>query len=292
MSHLISILNSGESLEKAVVLTKLAFELNEDFYNQYDKITIIYYENLPRKENTFEIHGTIGGLFKNLKEKSFFKYESCEDLWEEKTLILNKLQAKGRISERVKEKLIQDKTHFDKIIRKVPWYFVLEDFKKFLINDFLNLKKVEIKFLDFKEGLDSMFNLFPYGNNGKFYFLDSQGEIGLKTLQKSRQINKYNKTFEPLKRSVILSPNVYTFLLGVYSNYTKDSEIGFRNFNKTQRNSYKEGIELLVKERHTVEEPRNSLFNKLLDKIDIGYGNISTEKKLTLAIYNYLNNLL
>ena len=71
MADLISVLNSGESLEKAVVLTKLALENNPGFYSQYDRVKVLYFENLPRRKNSPKVHGTIGGLFENTDTKRF-----------------------------------------------------------------------------------------------------------------------------------------------------------------------------------------------------------------------------
>ena len=44
MGNLISILNSGEALEKAVILTKLALEHNSSFYSSYDHVQTLYFE--------------------------------------------------------------------------------------------------------------------------------------------------------------------------------------------------------------------------------------------------------
>ena len=50
MKKLISVLNSGESLEKALILAKLGMEQNREFYSNYDEVEVIYFENLPKKD--------------------------------------------------------------------------------------------------------------------------------------------------------------------------------------------------------------------------------------------------
>jgi len=296
MSNLISILNSGESLEKTLVLTNLATKYNPDFYLKYDKITVFYYENLPRQEKNLGVHGTLKGLIENIKEKNILRYKSLDDLWEDRNYILEKIYNKNRISNRVQEKLRFDKKRFDKIIPQVPWSFVLENFKEFLIDRFINYNKnINLEFLDFKIKSEEIIKNIPSSIwYSKIYLLNSDGSIGSKVFWKDKYANS-KKNCEVLRGGVVVSPNVHMFLLGIYDIYKKENDndilIGFRDFSKRRRVSYEQGINLL-KKSNWIEEPRNALFNKLLDKIDEDYGNISSEKKTNLAIYGFLNNIL
>lgn len=294
MPDLISILNSGESLEKTLVLTSLAFKHNPNFYSDYNKIRVFYYENLPRNEKGLGIHGTTKGLIENIREKKYLKYKSLDNLWEDRNHLLNKIYDQGRISVRIKEKLKLDRKHFEDIISQFPWYFIFEDFKEVLIKRLIGNyeDKIDLKFLDFKNNtkgiLDKNKNLIW---NSKVYLLNPNGSISQKDFWKDRQNSKTN--WESLNKSIVVSPNVYMFLGGLYHFYAKEDNllIGFRKFNKTRRISYDLGIKVL-EGLNCIEEPRNVLFNNLLDKIDINYGKISSEKKTNLAIYGYVNNLL
>jgi len=311
MSSLISILNSGESLEKAIVLTKLAFEYNFDFYSNYDKIKVLYYENLPKKEKGLMVHGTLGALIEGLEAKGYCKYGVLSDLWEDRDYILGKMCSLGRISERMKESILNDKSRFDKIVPHFPWYFILEDFRNFLIHEFLNCDSVTLEYLDFKKTSEEILKKTPqrYEQLIKPYILNPDGSIS------SRILQQHKAGLKLLKNSIVVSPNVFMFILGSYYSYCeKDTSllIGFRKFSKSiyakgfgkrsngrflvpyRRNSYDKGIEYLHEQRgsNCVEEPRNVLFNNLLDKIDRDYGKISVERKINLAIYGYLNKLL
>ena len=70
--------------------------------------------------------------------------------------------------------------------------------------------------------------------------------------------------------------------------------MGFRRFKRFQRNSYDEGIKFFLDKMDSrcVEEPRNVLFNDLLDEVDKRYGVVSSEAKTNLAVYHYLNKVL
>jgi len=303
MPTLISLLNSGESLEKAVVLTKLALEQNPSFYSNYQKITILYCENLPKKEKDMQIHGTLGGIIENLKDD--LKYKKLEDLWEDKENILNKAENLNKISKRTKEKLLTNKNRFDKIIPKFPWYYFLEDYKKFLINEFLDNGKVCLQFLNYSNELPNIIQKTSsfYLWKSKLYTLNSEGSIGQQILHKEHcSLNlelteKDKRQIERLNKNPVLSPNVLTFILGTYyscCNKNEDILVGYRYFKKIKRTSYDLGIKFLRKKSdlNIVEEPKNKLFNDLLDEVDKKYRGISLEKKVNLAIYNHLNKSL
>ena len=91
--------------------------------------------------------------------------------------------------------------------------------------------------------------------------------------------------------------NKLRFLKGVYySLFERDRNvfIGFRRFKRFQRDSYDEGINFFLDKMNSrcVEEPRNVLFNSLLDEVDKRYGIVSSETKTNLAVYHYLNKTL
>jgi len=304
MSRLISLLNSGESLEKAIVLSSLALKNNINFYSNYKEIIILYSENLPKKEKGIRTHGTLGALIENIKNKDCLRYKKLTDFWEDRDYILNKIQIQKRISERLKEKLLKDKERFDKIIPEIPWYSILEEFKETL------LKRMDFNFLNFeslncKQELINVFDKTPRIYNGliKLRLLNPNGSISFKTLWKTapyikNHLFKNKKILEPIKKSIVASPNVFTFILSSYYLYPDktDLSIGFRWFNKKdkKRISYDKAIQFLQEQKDSkyVEEPRNNLFNDRLDKIDQRYGNISLEKKINLALYGYLNEIL
>jgi len=297
MGNLISILNSGESLEKAVVLTKLALEYNSNFYSQYDRVKVLYFENLPRKKSSPKAHGTIGGLLENLDSKKYIEYNSQEDLWDDRDKILNILCNKRRITERMKEKIKSNKTRFDRIIPHLPWYFVFDRFRELLISQIIR-GNMGLEFVDFKDVSFRVIDRAPNPDEySRPYILNPDGIIRSRYFWKGWSKTANKNQIEPIKRSIVLSPNVHLFLKGVYYYFCesdRDVSIGFRKFSRSRRPSYDYGIEFLFKQMNSrcVEEPRNVLFNKLLDEVDINYGEVHPEKKVNLAIYHYLNRVL
>ncbi|MEK6878365.1 MAG: hypothetical protein AABY22_02090 [Nanoarchaeota archaeon] len=297
MVDLVSILNSGESLEKAVVLTKLALKENSDFYVQYDNVRILYFENLPRRRNSPRSHGTIGGLFENINIKKQTGYNSYEDLWDDKNKVLDILLSKERITERMKEKLLKDKGRYIKTVLNLPWYFVFDEFKE-KIKRLLNETKISLEYVDFKKISFEVIDRAPNPDWwSRPYILNPDGIVSSRYFWKgwSREANKNQR--EPIQRSIVLSPNVHLFLKGIYYHFCEQDKkvvLGFRRFKRFQRNSYDQGTEFLLDKMisRCVEEPRNVLFNRLLDKVDTEYGFISPERKTNLAVYQYLNEII
>ena len=293
MTQLLSILNSGESLEKAIVLTRLALEGTPDFYARNGKLTVVYYENLP-KQDEHAAHGTIGGLLENLDAKARIGYATLADLWEDRETVLKKLQAKERVSDRLKEKLLKDKERFDKMMPRVPWYFVFDDFRDFLTAQFIG-DKADVQFLNFKEKAPELFAKLPsYTDGCKLYLLNPDGSTSSEVLWKGRS-DTMKTQLKAVGSSIVTSPNVFLFLVGSYYFMCKgkDTSVGFRNFTRQKRKSYDDGIKF-IRQRGSVcvEEPRNFLFNSLLDEVDAKHGQLPPERKTTLAVYGYLNKHL
>lgn len=297
MADLISILNSGESLEKAVVLTKLAIEHNSDFYSGYENVKVLYFENLPRRKDSLKVHGTIGGLFENLNVKRHTGYNSYEDLWDDKDKVLGILLERGRITERMKEKLLNNKDRFIKTTPNLPWYFIFDKFKD-KTEELLKRTKISLEYVDFKKISFEVIDRAPNPDWwSRPYILNPNGIVSSRYFWKgwSRKANKNQR--EQIERSIVLSPNVHLFLKGIYYHFCEQDKkvvLGFRRFKRFQRNSYDRGTEFLLEKMNSqcVEEPRNVLFNKLLDKVDKEYGFISPERKTNLAIYKYFNEII
>ncbi len=292
MTTLVSILNSGESLEKAVVLMSSAVKLNFEFYSRYDKIVSIYFENLPRTNKT-TVHGTFGGLIQNFKNEKFIPYNSIDDLWDDREKILEKLVSNGRISKRMEIKLQNDKIRFDRTILHIPWYFTLDKFKSYLENSLMNDHKMELKFFDFKKISLNMFNCPPDNLDCKLFLLHPDGFVGSRLIRKWKKNNSV-KQLRPVERSIVVSPNVLTFLTAInqYCSTLDKFEIGYRPFIRTKRESYDRGIKFLRQNNFLVEEPRNTAFNTVLDEIDREYRNICQDRKITLGVYNILNQIV
>jgi hypothetical protein len=296
MVDLISVLNSGESLEKAVVLTKFALDENSDFYNSYGRLRVFYFENLPRRLDSPKVHGTVGGLFENMDAKKQTGYNSYEELWDDKDRILNVLLNRGRITPRMKEKLLNARDNFIKIIPNLPWYFIFDKFKE-KIQGLLEETQTSLEYVDFKKISSEVMDRAPNPDIwSRPYILNPDGIVSSKYFWKGRNRKANKNPKELIERSIVLSPNVHLFLKGIYYSFCEIDEnvsIGFRKFKRFQRNSYDRGIELLLEKMNSrcIEEPRNVLFSRRLDEIDKKYRFTSPERKVNLAVYSYLNEI-
>jgi len=314
MSNLISILNSGESFEKAAVLVRLALEGNPSFYSGYEKVTVFYCENLPKKDRELEVHGTIGGVIRNLKNKRSLRYGSLEEIWEDRGVVLDHIHNIGRISQRVRDKMMHDKKRFYRVVSNFPWYVISDDFRRFLTEEFINQISIAIEFLDFRSILEIMLKdpKQQYYSRIRAQILNPDGSIGSLTF--SKEENK--RESDSLKRGIVISPNVFGFILGMYYSQNKKGNLlfGYKGLNSrlvspigkfnrnldekflvpSRRPSYDLAIDFLKKQNDVelVMEPKNRLFNNLLDAIDRKHGHVSTERKTNLAIYEYLNKFL
>lgn len=294
MNGLFSVLNSGESLEKALVLTHLGINDKSSFYGKYDKVKIIYYDNLPKKNKDIHAHGTIGALFENFNQcKKYTGYCSLYELIEDKIMILNILEEKNRITTRIKERLKDNDEDFKQIVGNLPWHLFFNNFKNFLIDEFIDKDFIEFEYLDFKsEAMNIYKNIPNYNSLNKIFLLNPDTSVSSKVLWKSRWIINPRSDIQTLEDSISISPNVYLFLTGSYKYYEEfNLDVGYREFRKSKRPSYDQGINFLKKHNNMIIEPRNEGFGKLLG--DIGYNKgIPVEKMLNIGLYSFLNNKL
>ena len=98
MKNLISTLNSGESLEKAIVLFDVAMIHNRDFYQRFELVTACYCENLPKSRQLVGTHGTLEGLVVHLGHMDAVPYSRIEEFWDDRARIVSRLVSTGPVS--------------------------------------------------------------------------------------------------------------------------------------------------------------------------------------------------
>ena len=274
--NLISIVNSGESIEKALSLGYCALRCNKDFYSQFRNIILFFDENLPKNNEPQVSHGSISAGMIYFKDDDNFEYKKNSDLWDDRIKILNILKNKKRISERVEEKLHKDYDRYIRVIEKIPAELILP---KFYENLFDNLKQeynnITVKKLNLRENFVSFLKNLPYMScfAGKLYTLSSDGNIGSKTIdfQSNSNPNKENFWKKLSEDNVSSSGNVYVFLMKVKENITEskiqDVQLGYRKKSYINRWSFKYAIEDIEQNiENKIIEPSNSYFNELLQR--------------------------
>jgi len=296
MRNLVSVLNSGESIEKAAILSRLGNSNNSSFYSNFDTTYSFYYDNLPKQSKDIYAHGTLGAIVQNLKVSGYIPYNKIEDLWDDRIHILDVLTTKHIISERIKERLQLNKVQFDSIVPHLSWHLLFDVFKTFLTKEFLDTSSFSLEYIDFKKVTKVLFQISPsLSYHSRLFLLHPSGIINSKQIWKSQNSPNYYK-LKQIDRSISLSPNVYLFLITVCETIDsfKDCSIGYRKFQNTKRASYDAGLAYIFKSKINlcIEEPKNTLFNKLLDQIDEKYMFLTAEEKTNMAIYDYLNQTL
>lgn len=297
MSDLVTILNSGESLEKTLVLLRLAYQRNGAFYQGFPSVRAFHGENLPKKAGGIPVHGTLAALVRYLGHRPEVRYTSLDDLWDDRDWVLTRLLAGGRITERVSGKLGTDRQRYDRIVPHFPWCNLLESLASHLRERVAReCGNSTVEPLLVRDNLELLHGALPHiGLQAKLYTLHPDGGVSSRCF--GRRLSRWPRAlYDTARRSIVSSPNVYLFLMAMQHEVTRargDATFGFRLFQSRPRRSYDAAIGYLRSGNfNTVMEPRNEGFGEVLDAIDREQGAIPAEHKLNLAIYSCLERLL
>lgn len=281
---LVSLVNSGESLEKVVSLVYCAYESNPDFYHSFEEVIVFYSPNIKKKKNDEKVVGIIDSLYKN----KCYKYISKKDI--EKQNVLKSLYKKNKITKRQFEKLYENESLFNQIITNMSWNEIFTDFENYVI------KKCESRFKNLKiyninnfYSINELILLLPhYQSFGKVYFYDYNGSMISKKVYKSFNIKSISNLYN---NSIYYTFNVYILIILIY-NYAKNNSIyiGYRPMKTTPRKTYDAAINYIINNYDkTIVEPRNTSFNKLLSNYSFY---LSSNERSYLAIYMIFNKIL
>jgi len=261
-----SLVNSGESLEKALVLSLMTMEINTDFYDQFDEVIIFYDENLPKKDKALKAHGTLEGFVQNMAGISWVPYKSFDDVWDDRHAILENACVDGRISQRMKENIPLDDARCRRILRNLPWQVAMPEASQRLIDQtearlpkfrFVKLS-LRDRFVDFQAGLE---DLYP-GN--KVYLLNAEGFISTHRFGYDKPDEYPTKAARRVESAIASSGNVYLFLMQVAHRCGEHSvsTLGYRPMQKNARPAYDHAILILRNSRvRMINEPKNSHFS-------------------------------
>ena len=290
---LVSILNSGESLEKSIVLSYLAVKDNFSFYDDFKSIIVFFDENLPKKYSTLPAHGSLSAILNYIGNRKIIPYVSMEEVWDDRFNVINSLVYSKRITNRIGNKLFTDKKRFIDTISHVPWYNVLPNSKNVLLSKFNhNFPKIKFIKLNLRDNFNELTWILPnYSFVAKVYLLNSNGIISSRSFRRTRQETE-NIVSRCVNNSVVCSGNIYTFLMKintVLSNDEDDLLLGYRPMTRFPRKSYNAGVSFLLDKYKNILEPRNKKFSEVLDNLEYF---LPQESKTNIAIYNTLNELV
>ena len=291
--RIVSLVNSGESLEKTVALIMTAYESNLHFYSSFDEVLVFYSNNIKKSKNDDKIIGTVKSLFDSHLIQLIYNYSQEKDLLKIKYTILDNLHERKRISNRQKNKLANDEVLFLKLITNMSWLEVFPNLEKKLIEKVSSLYK-NVRFINMCDyPLTKIIEFIPHFQSfGKIYFYDFNGNTVLKKVNKISSLNKLENV---KKNSIYYTFNVYIFIMIIFRflKYNNDIIFGYRKMKNTYRKSYYVSINYVLSNyNNTIIEPRNFKFNEKLSKWPIRLGDNVRLYNVTVQILKeFIENL-
>ena len=291
--NLISLNCSGESLEKAIVLCDTSFKSNWGFYKKYKKIFVFYCDNLPKKDKRLiGMSGTISSYLHGIKPGEFMSQEQKNTL-NSPSAVIDSLHLNNYINERVYYSLKNDEIRRLRLIQNVPIDYIFEKYHMMIIERFRqHYPTVEFVRISYHNMLDYYIEkLFYIDGHSKIYGLQADGKIATFDIGDWGRERKKAMS-ERIKRSICLSPNIYTFLMTInlYSSCLEEKfELGYRPMTRFRRPSYDLAINELMKDNNMVIEPRNTIFSYTLDKISNSF---TAEQRSNIGIIIRFNCLI
>ena len=261
---IVSLVNSGESLEKAAALIITAYESNFQFYSSFEEVIVFYSNNIKKSKRDKKVIGTVKSLFDSHLLQLLYDFNEEKDLLKIKDVVLDILYKRKKISSRQKNKLMNNEELFLKLIINMSWLEVFPELEKLLIKEMRKIYK-NVRFVSMCDyQLVNIIEFIPHFQSfGKLYFYDYNGNTVLKKVNKNVSIEKI-KNVE--KNSIYYTFNVYIFILIIFDFVKNNNTIlGYRPMANTYRKSYSAAIDYVLKNYDkSIIEPRNVKFNKKL----------------------------
>lgn len=287
--NLVSLANSGESLDKAVALSFLSHEFNKSFYQGYDTVEVYYSDNLPKLSSDFNAHGTFSAALPFLNGSLGFPYRTLDDMWEDREAITKRMQEQDKITSRIAHTLEQQEDRFRRTIGRLSWGSLYPEYEEKLVHAFsqkcgnfrfirMNLKR------DFNDLQASIPTDYPVA---KVYTLTSDGMIGSRGFGYAPK-EEETKPKGSLEKSVVASGNIYLFLTHVkhLNKNRQDAVLGYREMKKFPRAAYDHALTSLFDlGLPRVVEPSNKGFGDILGTLP---EELKQERKTAIAVYQTL----
>ena len=288
---LISLVNSGESLEKVISLIVMAYNSNYEFYSSFDEVVVFYSPNIIKSKKDLKIVGTVKSLLEVGILKLFYNCENFDELYAIRNNILDVLLQRGKISYRQREKLNSNKELFLKVVVNLSWLEVFPDIEemiiKYISKEYNNLKLINIS--SYCNIIDAI-QINPYFQDfEKIYFYDYNGSTIMKKVNKA---SDYRALLKIEQNSIYYTYNVYGFMLIVYKYFAESENIilGYRQMKNTYRKTYAKALNYILKNCYEVlVEPRNINYNNELGKQPFSLGD---NERCYYATYNIFSQIV
>lgn len=301
MNTLVSLVNSGESFDKALVLAVTSLRAAPQFYSSFDKIIIYYSENLPKTASAQYGHGSLGALTRYWPNSPLTQYSALDDLWEDRTALLAGLISAGRLSPRTADRYRNDRELYLRTVPHCPWILFYPEMQNVPITAG-GLVSVEFRQVDFRLHFYSIYTSMPYSATGlaKLYQLHPDGAVSCRSVSPPMRGRVLEGIRRGLTSSVGWSTNVFLLIQGIRWAASRGSDLaalptmGYRCIEMTAaRASYDSAVRSLVAGRlPTSVEPENEGFGRALGRIDARMPDARGDHRINLAIYDELSRLV
>lgn len=275
MNKIISLQNSGESLEKAIALMYTAKKSCREFYEENSAI-VYYGHNLPKKTKNIMPHGSVGFYEKYFSDFDFNPVKDDQTLIRNKAEILQKLLNKRLITERNIKKLNADDNLYLKFIKLMPMdvvyeyvsEFIRRNAEKFFGNVSFRNIHLEDNYMTYYASLEK--NKWAYS----IYSLDYTGTISRFYLP-NLELNNYSlrnlmHIFSELDKKSCLSGNSAMFLAAIKDmTRNMDYEVGYRDHKREIRLTRNFALESILKNKKGIIEPKNIVFSSYFNNEDV-----------------------
>lgn len=301
MEKIISLQNSGESLEKVIALMYTARKSCPQFYAANASL-VFFGHNLPKKTKRIMPHGSVGFYEKYFSSFEFNPVKDDGVLIEEKHKILLKLFNKKLLTERNAEKLSTNDNLYIEFIKLMPMDVVFEEVSEFIFemaesyfgNVFFQDIHLEDNYMKYYTSLEdgkwaySIYSLDYTGTISKFYFPNlSLDDYSLRNLV---------HVFNELNKKSCLSGNSAMFLAAI-KDMTRNMKykVGYREHKRETRKTRNYALESILKEKNGIIEPKNTVFSGYFNQKDVLRLSSMEEKAnevIALAFRDFLNECM
>ena len=266
--RLLSLSNSGESLEKVLTLYYHAYASNPDFYDRY-RIILFYGNNLPKKEKDGCAHGTIGFYDKYFHDIPFLPPCSRQYFLEHMDLILHRLVFDGQITGRQAKELKQSPERFWKFVKHLPFHMVYPKYTEALIEAARKeLKIFKLQSLHLEENYCKVIAKIKMdAMHYSIYALEANGTIGTYYLYPQDE-NQMTHLYAELGRRPVLSANSGLLIHQISNRIGDHTTVGYRIHKNRIRANREHALKLLLKNRASIIEPKNHLFTEYYQTLD------------------------
>ena len=260
----VSLVNSGESFDKAVALIDCAFKSDADFYKSFEQVLVFYCNDLTKKKGQ-RASGSVAAFLDMQKQY-------CNEHKITREHIINLLYKKGFVTLRGTIRLLQDEQRYSKFIENMPWYLVFDEEKNRIL-DFMKIKYPNVEFINIGDAFHAkrIASVLPYYQRiGKLYLLLRDGNV--KAFRIGKKDIGVPKILKCEAQRIVAGGNVYSFIMLIADYASKmigaNFCIGYRPASRFKRKAYDSAIEYVNANFLTRVEPKNVAYNKYYTSID------------------------